>query len=134
MILPNKPVILEKLEPDKIYIQVAAVTAYLDPTETHRVTPYERNFGIRTSSSSLPHMAMCAVPFVASNARLWANVDKFIFESAIRAKGDSDADSKKKTIFFTELEFPYVNTRLEVVKTEEVSLVSDYRVGVAASE
>jgi hypothetical protein len=45
---------------------------------------------------------------------------KFIFESAIRAKGDSDADSKKKTIFFTELSFPYVSTRIEVVKTEEV--------------
>jgi hypothetical protein len=46
VILPNKPVDASKFEADKIYIQVAAVTAYLDPTETHRVTAYERNFGI----------------------------------------------------------------------------------------
>ena len=45
------------------------------------------------------------------------DVDKFLFESSI---GKGDQQSKKKTIFHVVHSFPYINSRLEITKTEEV--------------
>lgn len=94
VVLPNKTVDPDKLEPDKVYAQIASVTPYFDASETDRDSAFQRNF----------------------------NVDKFIFESAIKAKGEAEGDSKKKTIFQTILPFPYAKNRLEVVKTREILL------------
>jgi len=50
------------------------------------------------------------------------NVDKFLFESVVKRKGEVDGDSKMKTIFHTEVSFPFVKTRLEVIQTHEIIL------------
>eukprot|EP00339_Tiarina_fusa_P001603 CAMPEP_0116997064 /NCGR_PEP_ID=MMETSP0472-20121206/641_1 /TAXON_ID=693140 ORGANISM="Tiarina fusus, Strain LIS" /NCGR_SAMPLE_ID=MMETSP0472 /ASSEMBLY_ACC=CAM_ASM_000603 /LENGTH=540 /DNA_ID=CAMNT_0004695853 /DNA_START=147 /DNA_END=1769 /DNA_ORIENTATION=+ len=51
--------------------------------------------------------------------QLHFNVDKFLFESSI---GKGDQQSKKKTIFHVVHSFPYINSRLEITKTEEIIL------------
>ena len=44
MVLPNKPVDVEKLEANKVYAQIASVTPYFDASETDRESPFQRNF------------------------------------------------------------------------------------------
>lgn len=52
-----------------------------------------------------------------SGFQLHFNINKFLFESSI---GKGDQQSKKKTFFKVAHSFPYINSRLEIVETEEV--------------
>eukprot|EP01125_Pyxidicula_operculata_P000299 TRINITY_DN1035_c0_g1_i3.p1 TRINITY_DN1035_c0_g1~~TRINITY_DN1035_c0_g1_i3.p1 ORF type:complete len:1398 (-),score=386.54 TRINITY_DN1035_c0_g1_i3:198-4391(-) len=97
----NKNVDELNLEDNKLYIQIAGVHPYISPEESsYRVTPFDQNF----------------------------NIDKFLFETAFADEGkksitdDLTTQKKKKTIFVTKYPFPYLETRIEVIHTEEIIL------------
>ncbi|CCD71357.1 C2 DOCK-type domain-containing protein [Caenorhabditis elegans] len=88
----SKPVQLEKLNPEKAYIQITFVDVYLSDNEKMERTTY----------------------FTRRN-----NVNRFYFEAPYtmegRAQGELAAQYKKRTILTVENSFPYIKTRLQVV-------------------
>jgi len=96
----NEDINVEKLDPKKCYIQIAAVSPHFTHEEAEeRGTRFEQNF----------------------------NVNKFVFEQGFTDGGKGQTDDlaqqkKKKTLFTTRLPLPYVKTRVEVVNKEVVIL------------
>jgi hypothetical protein len=97
IVLPNKDIEREKLDPTKFYLQIANVELYSDPDE-NRVSAFDRNF----------------------------NVNRFIFEAAFATTGKAQTETsqqqKKKIVFQSELAFPYLRNRLEVQDKKEIVL------------
>jgi dedicator of cytokinesis protein 6/7/8 len=115
------------LHPDKVYLQLASVVPYFDPSEVEfRTTMWDRNFNTCTQICR-----SCFLSAVDRSIRLvgcgGVRVAQFIFEAAY-ASGpkqqteDLSKQQKKKTIFTTELAFPYVKTRLEITSKRDVIL------------
>lgn len=55
-----------------------------------------------------------------SGFQLHFNINKFLFESSI---GKGDQQSKKKTFFQVAHSFPYINSRIEIIDTQEVNFL-----------
>ncbi|KAF1748268.1 hypothetical protein GCK72_024735 [Caenorhabditis remanei] len=88
----SRPVEMDKLKPDKAYIQITFVDVFLSDNERmERSTYFERR----------------------------NNVNRFYFETPYtmegRAQGDLSSQYKKRTILTVENSFPYIKTRLRVV-------------------
>ncbi|KAJ8040484.1 Dedicator of cytokinesis protein 7 [Holothuria leucospilota] len=89
----------KKLNPEKAYIQITFVEPYFDFYETlHRHTAFE----------------------------LYNNIKRFVFATPFtkdgKAHGDIGAQYKRKTILTTAHSFPYIKTRVSIIKREEVVL------------
>ncbi|KAI0241313.1 Dedicator of cytokinesis protein 7 [Lamellibrachia satsuma] len=90
----------DKLNPEKAYIQITYVEPYFDTYELRdRVTYFDKNYAIKRF--------IYATPFTVDG----------------RAHGDLQDQYKRKTILTTTRAFPYVKTRLQVVRREQVVLV-----------
>jgi len=98
VVLPNKQVDKTKLEPNKLYIQIASTKPIFDATDTPRDTVWEQHF----------------------------NTTKFLFESAYALGGKLQSEmskqQKKKDIFHSRVAFPSANNRLPVIRKEEIIL------------
>jgi hypothetical protein len=98
VVLPNAEVDRSKLDPVKVYIQLASVAPYFSPAESaNRTTVNDRNF----------------------------NVHEFIFEAAYTSGPKAQTDDlskqqKRKVIFTTDGSFPSIRTRLEIIKKREL--------------
>ncbi|PIK59756.1 putative dedicator of cytokinesis protein 7 [Apostichopus japonicus] len=89
----------DKLDPAKAYIQITYVEPHFDFFETlHRRTPYE----------------------------LYDNIKRFVFATPFtkggKAHGELKDQYKRKTILTTVNSFPYIKTRVGIIKREEVVL------------
>ncbi|CAG2165677.1 unnamed protein product, partial [Oppiella nova] len=95
----SNPVDVNKLNPEKAYIQITYVEPYFDSWELDsRQTPFERNYNIKRFIYSTP------------------------FTMDGRAHGDLHEQYKRKTILTTINSFPYVKTRILVQDRQQVVL------------
>ncbi|ELU18915.1 hypothetical protein CAPTEDRAFT_161690 [Capitella teleta] len=89
----------EKLDPEKVYIQVTYVEPYFDLYELKdRITFFDKNYNLRRF--------MYATPFTQDG----------------RAHGELHEQYKRKTILGTSHAFPYIKTRIAVTSREQVIL------------
>ncbi|KAK9408182.1 dedicator of cytokinesis protein 8 [Crotalus adamanteus] len=94
------PVKKNKLDPRKAYIQITFVEPYFEDYEMkERVTPFEKNFGLRRF--------MYTTPFTRDG----------------RPRGELSEQYKRKTILTTMHAFPYIKTRINVIQKEEYVLM-----------
>ncbi|KYQ91082.1 DOCK family protein [Tieghemostelium lacteum] len=99
-LLPNnKPVEVNTLDPNQVYIQIVSVDPYLLPEElSERISPFEQN----------------------------TNLNKFIFEIPFSKTGklsDNIGEQwKRKVILTTKSHFPYMKKRVPIISKKELEL------------
>ncbi|KAJ8380780.1 hypothetical protein SKAU_G00015580 [Synaphobranchus kaupii] len=99
MIKDSTPVDRNKLNPNKVYIQITFVEPYFDDYEMKdRLTNFEKSFNLRRF--------MYTTPFTKSG----------------RPRGELSEQYKRKTILTTMHAFPYIKTRINVIQKEEFDL------------
>ncbi|XP_064604400.1 dedicator of cytokinesis protein 7-like isoform X2 [Liolophura sinensis] len=107
MIKDSNTVEVDKLNPDKAYIQITYVEPYFDSYEfRERITVFDKNYNIKRF--------MYATPFTLDG----------------KAHGDLANQYKRKTILTTEHNFPYIKTRLAVIKPREQVILSPIEVAI----
>ena len=111
----------EKLDEEKLYIQLAGTKPYVGPEESRkRVGLFELNFNINKVRAR----------FMKALSRLPVTTFflQFVFESGVAEGGKSSSDDlsqqrKKKTVFVSKYPFPYIENRVEVIGVDEVRLL-----------
>uniref|UniRef100_A0A8B9GGV1 Dedicator of cytokinesis 8 n=1 Tax=Amazona collaria TaxID=241587 RepID=A0A8B9GGV1_9PSIT len=99
VIKDSAPVDKRKLDPNKAYIQITFVEPYFDEYEMKdRVTYFEKNFNLCRF--------MYSTPFTMDG----------------RPRGELSEQYKRNTILTTMHAFPYIKTRISVIKKEEFIL------------
>ncbi|XDV48898.1 hypothetical protein PO909_018249 [Leuciscus waleckii] len=99
MIKDSTPVDRNKLNPNKVYVQITFVEPFFDDYEMKdRLTNFEKNFNLRRF--------MYTTPFTKSG----------------RPRGELNEQYKRKTILTTMHAFPYIKTRINVIQKEEFDL------------
>jgi len=117
-LLPNRDVDRSTLSPDKIYYQISSVD------------PIQDSSSILASSIQSFEAPLSASIIVNSNKSFDRHfgAHTFVFVQAYSKDGkkahtdDLREQAKKKTIFETEIAFPFVKNRLEVVSRREIIL------------
>ncbi|XP_077186092.1 dedicator of cytokinesis protein 6 isoform X3 [Paroedura picta] len=100
IIKDSNPVHKNKLDPNKAYIQLTYVEPFFDTYELKdRITYFDKNYNLRTF--------MFCTPFTLDG----------------RAHGDLHEQFKRKTLLTTSHAFPYIRTRINVIRKEEVILI-----------
>lgn len=128
VVIPNTEVDKSKLDPEKVYMQLASVNPYFDAAEwENRSTAFDRNFNTSTAPSFPCKFVCCGISMVSACSRIVCSqgADMFIFETPYTTgpklqTDDLSKQQKKKTLFTTELAFPYIKNRLEIVAKREV--------------
>jgi len=96
-LLPNKTIDPATLDRNKVYYQIASVDPYFEPSDTSRVSLFERHFNTST--------------FISMQA--FSEGKSSIAENLSEQK-------KKKTIYTSETAFPFVKNRLIVTVKREI--------------
>ncbi|XP_060109207.1 dedicator of cytokinesis protein 6 [Heteronotia binoei] len=100
IIKDSNPVHKNKLDPNKAYIQLTYVEPFFDTYELKdRITYFDKNYNLRTF--------MFCTPFTLDG----------------RAHGDLHEQFKRKTLLTTSHAFPYIRTRINVIRKEEIILI-----------
>ncbi|XP_054859895.1 dedicator of cytokinesis protein 6 [Eublepharis macularius] len=100
IIKDSNPVHKNKLDPNKAYIQLTYVEPFFDTYELKdRITYFDKNYNLRTF--------MFCTPFTLDG----------------RAHGDLHEQFKRKTLLTTSHAFPYIKTRINVIRKEEIILI-----------
>jgi len=116
-LLPNRDIDTSALSPDKIYYQISTVVPIQDSSSlaASMIQSFEAPLAASTISNSNKSF----------DRHFGAHT--FVFTQAYSKDGKAHTDelrdqAKKKTIFETEIAFPFVKNRLEVVSRREVIL------------
>uniref|UniRef100_A0A671S093 Dedicator of cytokinesis protein 7-like n=1 Tax=Sinocyclocheilus anshuiensis TaxID=1608454 RepID=A0A671S093_9TELE len=100
IIKDSNPVDKNKLDPNKVYLQITYVEPFFDTYELkERITYFDKNYNLRTF--------MYCTPFTLDG----------------RAHGDLHEQYKRKAILTTSHAFPYIKTRVNVIHKEEIILM-----------
>ncbi|PRP79944.1 hypothetical protein PROFUN_05920 [Planoprotostelium fungivorum] len=100
--LTNRDVDIDSLDPEKIHFQIVAIKPYLDAAELkERDSLSAQNFNICRFLSE--------IPFMTGGGKF--NED------------DVGRQQKKKTIYYIDRSFPYLNNRLPIVRQEDIILL-----------